>query len=287
MPFRHKDVPFLSQFPALQLLRQDGSTVPASEAFKDKKYVLIYFSAHWCPPCQRFTPLLADFYDEHKDKYSFEVLFVSSDREEGRMMDFFQNRSINYVRRPHTINSSDTADAPSAKYVSLRPPSNETLMSCEISSSNLNTTPSSSPMLGATTVLDALPKGVPRLRARSEPHALHDGSGGSRIPRSSGHGNWLALPFKEAEVARFLSRAYSVVSIPKLVVVAVDTSCRVTREGKAMVMRDPDALPFPWRFAEGSMQTKHEGRRECMALLLLFAMMLYYYFWGFEAVSFL
>jgi thiol-disulfide isomerase/thioredoxin len=284
MPFRHKDVPFLSQFRGLQLLRQDGSTIPASEAFKGKRYVLIYFSAHWCPPCQRFTPLLADFYDEHKDRCEFEVLFVSSDREEGRMMDFFQNRSSNYVRRPASLESANGCGAAAAAPPSPPPPpasqqfEGEPPMGCDISSSR-NTTPSSSPVVGAGTGPMMFPSGCtlkPRVLGESRAAA---GAGGPRIPKASGHGSWLALPFKETDVARFLSRSYSVVSIPKLVVVAVDTSCMVTREGKAMVLKDPDAAKFPWRFAEGTMTAKHEGRRECIALLLLFLAVLYYYYW--------
>ena len=42
----------------------------------------LYFSAHWCPPCQAFTPLLAKFYNEMKAAKpgEFEVVFVSSDK---------------------------------------------------------------------------------------------------------------------------------------------------------------------------------------------------------------
>ncbi|KPI87546.1 tryparedoxin-like protein [Leptomonas seymouri] len=283
MPLRHSDVLFLSQFPDLKLLRQDGSTVLASEAFKSKKYVLIYFSAHWCPPCQRFTPLLADFYDSHKDRCSFEVLFVSSDREEQRMMDFFQNRSSNYVRRPARLhngcNGGDSAAA-SAAPVSpeLLPEDSENMFRCDFSSDIHSAAPAYPSVGGDAAALTGPSESILKLRARKE---LRAPSAGTRIPKASGHGNWLALPFKEADVARFLSRSYSVVSIPKLVVVAVQTSCVVTREGKAMVMKDPDAMSFPWRFAEGSMMVKQEGKRECIVLFLLLIVGIFYYIWGF------
>jgi len=48
---------------------------------------MLYFSAHWCPPCRKFTPLLAEAYNAHKEFLSgndgdageIEVIFVSSD----------------------------------------------------------------------------------------------------------------------------------------------------------------------------------------------------------------
>ena len=45
-----------------ELLRKDGTTVSADEALNNKTLVGFYFSAHWCPPCRQFTPILADFY---------------------------------------------------------------------------------------------------------------------------------------------------------------------------------------------------------------------------------
>ncbi len=45
------------------LRKQDRSTtLDAESVLKDKKLVLFYFSAHWCPPCRLFTPILKDFY---------------------------------------------------------------------------------------------------------------------------------------------------------------------------------------------------------------------------------
>mmetsp|Transcript_17447 Transcript_17447/g.37701 ORF Transcript_17447/g.37701 Transcript_17447/m.37701 type:complete len:163 (+) Transcript_17447:113-601(+) len=68
------------------LLNGKGEEVPTSEALKGKKHVMLYFSAHWCPPCRKFTPLLAEAYNAHKEYLAgdgevgeIEVIFVSSD----------------------------------------------------------------------------------------------------------------------------------------------------------------------------------------------------------------
>ena len=45
------------------LLKADGSSVDADSALADKELILYYFSAHWCPPCRQFTPMLKDFYE--------------------------------------------------------------------------------------------------------------------------------------------------------------------------------------------------------------------------------
>ncbi|EQC39512.1 hypothetical protein SDRG_02951 [Saprolegnia diclina VS20] len=64
---------------------------PTAEAFAGKTIVGIYFSAHWCPPCRGFTPVLSETYaeilaDDHKE---FELIFVSSDRDEGGFNEYY------------------------------------------------------------------------------------------------------------------------------------------------------------------------------------------------------
>jgi nucleoredoxin len=46
------------------------------------EYVLIYFSAHWCPPCRQFTPKFVEFYQQNmkKGKVPTDAIFVSSDK---------------------------------------------------------------------------------------------------------------------------------------------------------------------------------------------------------------
>merc|ERR1712233_58132 len=60
-----------------KLIKADGSTVEADSALAGKDLILFYFSAHWCPPCRGFTPVLKDFYGEVE---GLEIVFVSSDR---------------------------------------------------------------------------------------------------------------------------------------------------------------------------------------------------------------
>uniref|UniRef100_A0A1E1WVT5 protein-disulfide reductase n=1 Tax=Tityus obscurus TaxID=1221240 RepID=A0A1E1WVT5_TITOB len=73
------------------LVKKDGSQVSSSEALNDAEVIGLYFSAHWCPPCRNFTPILADAYEEMKDlNYKFEVVFVSSDRDEKSLFDYMK-----------------------------------------------------------------------------------------------------------------------------------------------------------------------------------------------------
>jgi len=49
----------------------------------------LYFSAHWCPPCRGFTPMLAEWYKKDLQAKGFEVVFVSSDKDEDSFKEYF------------------------------------------------------------------------------------------------------------------------------------------------------------------------------------------------------
>ncbi|OQR87926.1 putative protein-like, partial [Thraustotheca clavata] len=53
------------------------------------KSVFVYFSAHWCPPCRGFTPMLAEYYNHHHESKNFEVVFVSSDQDDDAFDEYF------------------------------------------------------------------------------------------------------------------------------------------------------------------------------------------------------
>lgn len=68
------------------LMGKAGS-VPVPEG----KYLLLYFSAHWCPPCRGFTPKLAEYYtNKLKPRGDVEIVFVSSDRSEEDFTEYYK-----------------------------------------------------------------------------------------------------------------------------------------------------------------------------------------------------
>ncbi|XP_044490323.1 probable nucleoredoxin 1 isoform X1 [Mangifera indica] len=70
------------------VIGKEGSKIPVSELVG--KTILLYFSAHWCPPCRAFLPKLTEAYHKIKAKNEpFEVIFISSDRDQASFDDFF------------------------------------------------------------------------------------------------------------------------------------------------------------------------------------------------------
>jgi len=70
------------------LVRSDGSEVEFASL--QGKTLGIYFSAHWCPPCRGFTPELVKTYEKLQAAGKpFEIIFASSDRDEGAFKEYF------------------------------------------------------------------------------------------------------------------------------------------------------------------------------------------------------
>merc|ERR1712223_93601 len=93
-----------------QLVKSDGSSVPADSALAGKDLVLYYFSAHWCPPCRQFTPMLKDFYEEVE---GLEIVFVSSDRSPEDMQSYMKESHGDWLAVEH---NSTVANGLKQKY---------------------------------------------------------------------------------------------------------------------------------------------------------------------------
>jgi nucleoredoxin len=75
-----------------KLVKWEGRKFGKYTMEAEPQYFAFYFSAHWCPPCRAFTPDLVKFYnrsDEAAGK-KFEIIFVSSDRSEEQMEEYFK-----------------------------------------------------------------------------------------------------------------------------------------------------------------------------------------------------
>jgi nucleoredoxin len=64
-------------------------------ASKPTKHYVFYYTASWCPPCQTYTPDLVKFYNKaKKDNDSFELVLITSDREEDAMEDYAKDKKM-------------------------------------------------------------------------------------------------------------------------------------------------------------------------------------------------
>ena len=85
--------PAIKELFGTRLVNAKGQRV--SPAILDGKKIGIYFSAHWCPPCQAFTPQLVSVYNAlKKEGKPFEVVFVSSDRTEADMYRYMKEMDM-------------------------------------------------------------------------------------------------------------------------------------------------------------------------------------------------
>jgi thiol-disulfide isomerase/thioredoxin len=65
----------------LVVCRDDTIRRADDAGLENKKLIVLYFSAHWCAPCRKFTPQLVDYYNQVAPQHpDFEVIFVSCDR---------------------------------------------------------------------------------------------------------------------------------------------------------------------------------------------------------------
>jgi len=59
-----------------------------------KRVLGLYFSAHWCPPCRDFTPVLIEFYNQFKKSAAayclVDIVFISSDHDEESFLEYLK-----------------------------------------------------------------------------------------------------------------------------------------------------------------------------------------------------
>ena len=82
----------------VELINRKGDKVDSS-VLKSKKAVGFYFSAHWCPPCRGFTPVLVEAYNNAANK-DFEIVFVTSDQDEESFQHYMDEAEMPWLALP-------------------------------------------------------------------------------------------------------------------------------------------------------------------------------------------
>ena len=63
--------------------------------FEKKKLIGLYFGAHWCPPCRKFSPALVAYYNKVSAAHpEFEIVFVSDDKSAGAMQNYMRDEQM-------------------------------------------------------------------------------------------------------------------------------------------------------------------------------------------------
>ena len=80
-----------------ELLTANGKSI--SREMLRGKYIGLYFSASWCPPCRAFTPKLIEFRNERPTQ--FEVILVGSDRSPEKQQAYVTDHKMPWVALPN------------------------------------------------------------------------------------------------------------------------------------------------------------------------------------------
>jgi len=81
-----------------------GGVAADAQTLMQKRYLFIYFSAHWCGPCRIFTPKLVEFYNKNIRVGDFDLIFVSSDKGQKAMDEYMSQTAMPWagIKLGHT-----------------------------------------------------------------------------------------------------------------------------------------------------------------------------------------
>ena len=83
----------------LQVQRLGGNGAVVREEFEPRlaPYHAVYHGAGWCPPCQQFSPRLAEFYhDADKSKNRFQLFMVNYDHSDADMIGYMREHRMEF-----------------------------------------------------------------------------------------------------------------------------------------------------------------------------------------------
>lgn len=95
----------------LPIIGKDQDVKFADLNLGEKHIIGVYFSAHWCPPCRTFTPMLKKIYEEcNSGTRKFEVIFVSLDRDKSQFEEYYKEMpwyAVDYEKKEERENFAE------------------------------------------------------------------------------------------------------------------------------------------------------------------------------------
>ena len=99
----------LSELFGLYLIKSNGQRSFTKTILNTTEYIMVYFSASWCPPCRRFTPILKSFYNKsERKKHKIEVVMIGLDKTEHEFRKYFKDMS--WMAVPYTRTENKQKD---------------------------------------------------------------------------------------------------------------------------------------------------------------------------------
>ncbi|PNH03411.1 Nucleoredoxin [Tetrabaena socialis] len=279
--------PRVFQLLGSSLVGQNGSDVALSTITGPGKVLALYFSAHWCPPCRGFTPILAATYKRFKASHAraadWEVVFVSSDRDEAAWKDYFAEMpwtalplaareakaELSKLYKVSGIPTLVLVDGESGELITA---SGRDAVGDDEECANFPWKPKTFAQVGQAVgrreggahgrAGGSVPRGGARggrftpklletmaaLRAAGravEAVFVSGDRGEEAFAEYHSHMSWPALPYADRKRAAELNSLYDTAGIPTLVV--LDEQHKViTDEGVGAVAADPTGSRFPW-----------------------------------------
>lgn len=77
-----------------------GGSVPTSSALAGARFVLVYCSASWCPPCRSFTPMLSDFFTASAARRKAAIVLLSCDRDDASFQAYWKKMPWDFGLSP-------------------------------------------------------------------------------------------------------------------------------------------------------------------------------------------
>ncbi|MBI2672849.1 TlpA family protein disulfide reductase [Candidatus Woesearchaeota archaeon] len=94
--------------PDLSVTTVDGKSIVLSELTKQKKPVLLYFWATWCPFCKRDLAVLDKVYPNYKDKVKIIAIDLDLNEDDSTIKDYIKenghaNNGVDFARGKESI----------------------------------------------------------------------------------------------------------------------------------------------------------------------------------------